>query len=89
MPQKGHAVLRTCANGNRETDSALDIGLSDICGKAAGKIHDPDPLVNRRRVEAVKKALGPGVRLMVDVNQKLDVLGNIRQAAVLEDFDLV
>jgi L-alanine-DL-glutamate epimerase-like enolase superfamily enzyme len=53
------------------------------------KIHDPDPLVNRRRVEAVKKALGPGVRLMVDVNQKLDVLGNIRQAALLEDLDLV
>ena len=116
--------------------SALDIGLWDICGKAATlplyklwgavtdrvacygsggwgkysekdligeaeryaargcryykmKIHDPDPLVNRRRVEAVKKALGPGVRMMVDVNQKLDVIGNIRQAAVLEDFDLV
>ncbi|HEX5476640.1 MAG TPA: mandelate racemase/muconate lactonizing enzyme family protein [Burkholderiales bacterium] len=53
------------------------------------KIHDPDPLANRRRVEAVKKALGPGVRMMVDVNQKLDVAGNLRQAAVLEDLDLV
>lgn len=53
------------------------------------KIHDPDPAVNRRRVESVKKALGPGVRMMVDVNQKLDVLGNIRQARLLEDFDLV
>jgi L-alanine-DL-glutamate epimerase-like enolase superfamily enzyme len=53
------------------------------------KIHDPDPAVNRRRVEAVKKALGPGVRMMVDVNQKLDVAGNVRQAALLEDFDLV
>src|SRR5215470_4699617 len=63
--------------------------------KAAGcryykmKIHDPDPRVNRQRVEAVKKALGDGVRMMVDVNQKLDVLGNIRQAALLEEFDLV
>ena len=37
------------------------------------KIHDPDPLANRKRVEAVRKALGPGVRMMVDVNQKLDV----------------
>src|SRR5207344_2478885 len=46
------------------------------------KIHDPDPLANRRRVELVKKALGPGLRMMVDVNQKLDVLGNQRQAAV-------
>src|SRR6185295_13749697 len=53
------------------------------------KIHDPDPLGNRRRVEAVKKALGGSVRMMVDVNQKLDVLGNQRQAAVLEDLDLV
>ena len=53
------------------------------------KIHDPDPLANRRRVELVRKALGPGVRMMVDVNQKLDVLGNQRQAAVLEDLDLV
>ena len=26
---------------------------------------------------------------MVDVNQKLDVLGNIRQARLLEDLDLV
>lgn len=53
------------------------------------KIHDPDPMVNRRRVETVKKALGPGVRMMVDVNQKLDVMGNVRQARLLEDMDLV
>ncbi len=53
------------------------------------KIHHPDPRVNRQRVEAVKKALGDGVRLMVDVNQRLDVLGNIRQAQLLEDLDLV
>jgi L-alanine-DL-glutamate epimerase-like enolase superfamily enzyme len=53
------------------------------------KIHDPDSAVNRRRVETVKRALGPGVRMMVDVNQKLDVLGNIRQARLLEDLDLV
>jgi L-alanine-DL-glutamate epimerase-like enolase superfamily enzyme len=53
------------------------------------KIHDPDPKANRARVEAVRRALGPGVRLMVDVNQRLDVLGNQRQAALLEEFDLV
>jgi L-alanine-DL-glutamate epimerase-like enolase superfamily enzyme len=116
--------------------SALDIGLWDLAGKAAGlplyklwgavtdrveaygsggwgsysvddlvreaeryaaegcryykmKIHHPDPRVNRERVEAVRRALGSGVRLMVDVNQKLDVAGNIRQARVLEDLDLV
>jgi L-alanine-DL-glutamate epimerase-like enolase superfamily enzyme len=53
------------------------------------KIHDPDPKVNRERVQAVKRALGPEVRMMVDVNQRLDVLGNQRQAALLEEFDLV
>jgi L-alanine-DL-glutamate epimerase-like enolase superfamily enzyme len=53
------------------------------------KIHDPDPRANRKRVETVRRALGEGVRMMVDVNQKLDVLGNVRQAALLEDFDLV
>jgi L-alanine-DL-glutamate epimerase-like enolase superfamily enzyme len=53
------------------------------------KIHDPDPKANRARVEAVKRAVGSGVRLMVDVNQRLDVLGNQRQAALLEEFDLV
>jgi len=32
------------------------------------KVHDPDPRVNRQRVEAVHRALGDGVRMMVDVN---------------------
>ena len=53
------------------------------------KIHHPDPRVNRQRVEAVRKALGDGVRMMVDVNQKLDVQSAIRQAQLLEDLDLV
>ncbi|HUK64573.1 MAG TPA: mandelate racemase/muconate lactonizing enzyme family protein, partial [Dongiaceae bacterium] len=53
------------------------------------KVHHPDPRENRRRAEAVRRALGDGVGLMVDVNQKLDVLGNIRLAAALEDLDLV
>src|SRR2546427_12229238 len=53
------------------------------------KIHHPDPRENRKRVEAVRRALGEGVRMMVDVNQRLDVLANIRQARSLEDFDLV
>jgi L-alanine-DL-glutamate epimerase-like enolase superfamily enzyme len=53
------------------------------------KIHHPDPAVNASRVAAVKKALGPGVRMMVDVNQGRDVLGNIDQARRLEEFDLV
>lgn len=116
--------------------SALDIGLWDLVGKAAGlplyklwgavtdripaygsggwpsysledlvaearsyvamgcryykmKIHHPDPRVNRARVEAVRQALGDEVRLMVDANQRLDVPGAVRQAAFLEDLDLL
>src|ERR1700730_6411796 len=74
--------------------------LDDLIGEAtkyaaAGcryykmKVHHPDPRVNRQRVEAVRKALGDGVRMMVDVNQKLDVQTSIRQAQLLEDLDLV
>jgi D-arabinonate dehydratase len=116
--------------------SALDIGLWDIAGKAAGlplyrmwgavsdripaygsggwskyseaeliaeaeryagqgcryykmKIHHPDPLENRKRVEAVQRALGGRVRMMVDVNQRLDPQASIRQARALEDLGLV
>jgi L-alanine-DL-glutamate epimerase-like enolase superfamily enzyme len=116
--------------------SALDIGLWDIAGKAAGlplyklwgavtdgipaygsggwskysereliaeaekyaalgckhykmKIHHSDPRENRKRVEAVQRALGGGLRMMVDVNQRFDVLANVRQAQLLEDLDLV
>jgi L-alanine-DL-glutamate epimerase-like enolase superfamily enzyme len=53
------------------------------------KIHHPDPRENRKRVETVRRSLGNDVRLMVDVNQRLDVLGNLRQAKLLEEFDLV
>jgi L-alanine-DL-glutamate epimerase-like enolase superfamily enzyme len=53
------------------------------------KIHHPEPRENRLRVEAVARALEGKVRLMVDVNQRLDVLGNIRQAEQLQGLDLV
>src|SRR3989442_14521422 len=52
-------------------------------------MRDDDPQVTRWRVETVKKKLGGGVRMMVDVTQRLDVLGNIRQAEALQDLDLV
>ena len=53
------------------------------------KIHHPDPRENAKRVELVRRALGNGVRLMADVNQRLDLIGNTRQAALLEEFDLL
>jgi len=88
--------------------SALDIGLWDVAGKAAGlplyqlwgAVTDRVPAYgsggwSRYSVEDLigeaerYAALGEGVRMMVDVNQRLDVVGNIRQAELLEDFDLV
>src|SRR6266581_5304352 len=51
-----------------------DVVAEALRYKAAGcryykmKIHDPDPRVNRQRVETVRKALGDDVRMMVDVN---------------------
>jgi L-alanine-DL-glutamate epimerase-like enolase superfamily enzyme len=53
------------------------------------KIHHPDPAVNASRVRAVNKALGGALRLMVDVNQQRDVIGNQAQARLLEEFDLL
>src|SRR5262244_3817398 len=69
--------------GNYRTEDVIAEAqryVSRGCRYYKMKIHHPDPRVNRQRVEAVKNAMGDGVRLMVDANQKLDVLGNIRQA---------
>ena len=59
------------------------------CSYYKMKIHHADPRENRRRVEAVNKAVAGKMRLMVDVNQRLNVRDSIRQAEVLEDLDLV
>src|SRR5256885_13638827 len=53
------------------------------------KIHHSDPRENAKRVAAARPALGDGLRMMGDVNQRLDGLANIRQAQTLEEVDLV
>jgi L-alanine-DL-glutamate epimerase-like enolase superfamily enzyme len=115
--------------------SAIDIGLWDLVGKAAGlplyrlfgacrdrvpvygsggflaysveqlveearryvelgcrhykmKIGFPDLDANVERVRAVRKAVGERVDLMVDVNQRWDVVTNIRMARKLEALNL-
>jgi L-alanine-DL-glutamate epimerase-like enolase superfamily enzyme len=75
--------------GTKEVVAEAERYAAQGCAYYKMKIHDPDPRVNRERVVAVKQALGAGVRLMVDVNQKLDAAGAIRQARLLEDLDLV
>jgi len=52
------------------------------------KIHCDDPRENYERVREVREAVGPDMALMVDVNGRLDVLGNIRQADMLEELDI-
>jgi D-arabinonate dehydratase len=59
------------------------------CSYYKMKIHHADPRENRWRVEAVKKAVAGKMRLMVDVNQRLNVRDSIQQAKLLEDLDLV
>jgi L-alanine-DL-glutamate epimerase-like enolase superfamily enzyme len=58
------------------------------CAKYKLKAHDPDPLVNRARVEALASALGSDVRIMVDLNQLGTVESNQAQAAALAGLDL-
>src|SRR5262249_15618573 len=53
------------------------------------EVHSPRPPGDPQRVEAVRKAVGAAVQMMVDVNQKLDVPAAIHQAELLEDLGLV
>lgn len=52
------------------------------------KVGLPDPREDRRRVEAVRKAIGDGTLLMVDANQKWDLMHARQAAALLEDLGL-
>ena len=76
--------LDAAADGEAPAAPVEGPGRGTSVGDAAERADE-----DRRRVEMVKKAVGDDVRLMVDVNQKLDVLGNIRLARWLEDLDLV
>ena len=52
------------------------------------KIGQKDPWADIRRVEAVRKKLGPEVRLMVDVNQKWDLHTAMTFGKKLEAYDV-
>lgn len=52
------------------------------------KVGLPDPAEDRRRAEAVRKAIGDDVMLMVDANQKWDLTQARHAAALLEDLQL-
>lgn len=47
-----------------------------------------DPATDTARVRAVRKAIGPKIRLMADANQQLNESQAIRLGRMLEEFDL-
>jgi L-alanine-DL-glutamate epimerase-like enolase superfamily enzyme len=52
------------------------------------KVGRPDSLDDRRRVEAVRKVIGDEVLLMVDANQKWDLMQACHAAQLLQDMNL-
>ncbi len=62
--------------------------LAKGCTSYKFKIGFPDLKKNVQRVRDVRQALGGDVTLMVDVNQRWDVLTNIRVGRQLEEYDL-
>jgi L-alanine-DL-glutamate epimerase-like enolase superfamily enzyme len=52
------------------------------------KVGKPDPNEDLRRVEAVRKALGPGIRIMTDANGRWTLPQAIQTAGRFADFDI-
>jgi L-alanine-DL-glutamate epimerase-like enolase superfamily enzyme len=77
-PGKDDAAL--CA----ETRSYIDRGYSVVKMKIGGDPIDDD----RRRIEAVLKAIGNDARLAVDANGRFDLATAIDYARMLRDYDL-
>jgi L-alanine-DL-glutamate epimerase-like enolase superfamily enzyme len=53
------------------------------------KIGSPDPVRDIERIGAVRKAIGPRNKLMVDANGKLDLPAAVQIGRRLRDFDVV
>lgn len=52
------------------------------------KVGKPDPKEDLERIEAVRKAIGPGPRLMIDANGKWDIATAKQYGPRLADYDL-
>jgi len=52
------------------------------------KLGQPDVMTDVRRVAALRKAIGDSRKLLVDVNQRLDVHTNVRLANLIEQYDI-
>jgi L-alanine-DL-glutamate epimerase-like enolase superfamily enzyme len=72
--------------------------MVDLCRKAVKKdrfralklkVGKEDPLEDHERVAGVRKAVGPGIKLMIDANQSWTLDEAMRRLKLLEEFDLV
>ena len=57
-------------------------------GAVKMKIGKPDPCEDLKRIEAVRSAIGPEPKLMVDANGKWDLATGIEYGKQLADFDI-
>ena len=69
------------------TDEALKL-LDQGYTALKMKVGRADSREDQRRVAAVRKAIGDGVLLMVDANQKWDLMQACHAARLLEEYDL-
>ena len=67
-----------------EAEAFVDAGFKAV----KMRLSSADPAVDVARVRAVRKAIGPGIRLMADANQGLSESQAIRLGRALEAFDL-
>lgn len=67
-----------------EAESFVSAGFNAI----KMRIGAADPATDAARVRAVRKAIGPKIRLMADANQQLNESQAVRLGRMLEEFDL-
>ena len=80
----GLAQLFRSSNSRTRRCKLLDQGYTAL----KMKVGRADSREDQRRVAAVRKAIGDGVLLMVDANQKWDLMQACHAARLLEEFDL-
>lgn len=78
---------------NRPLDEVVELSKEAV--KKRGfkalklKVGKDDPAEDEERVHAVRRAVGPHVKLMVDANQSWTLYEAIKRAKMLEQYDLV
>jgi L-alanine-DL-glutamate epimerase-like enolase superfamily enzyme len=81
----GGFLQASLAEMKEKATASLESGIGGI----KIKVGQPDPMIDLRRLEAVRNHLGPDVPLMVDANQQWDRPTAQRVGRVLEALNLV